>query len=693
MPRRWIETSVAVVAVIALGLVLYNATLVDRRPPALSRISLSATADDDDHVAQTLTAIDLAFSEPVDRASVEQRFRIEPYVSGTFTWDRNTTAIFTPAKKLPSATDFTVVVGAGFADAAGNLAPGSSGPFQFRTVGPPVVASMDPEAGSTGVATDAVVQLEFDRLMDTGSVEAALTVEPVTPIRVTWSGPSLTIAFRASLAFATTYTLTVGGEAADTDGSHLVTPFRAAFTTVAAGLGVDAVVPADGVAGIGVRSPIAIMFDGPIDPTSVDGAIRITPAIGGEVRVAGPASDVPAPPPSAGQSGSPTPAPPGPAGAGTILLFTPSEPLAEHTTYTVELVPVVRRAGEPGQVAAGRTWRFTTGGRTASVQNQIAFLSARGGVRNVWLMNPDGTNPRQITTELTPVSAYDVSSDGRALVYATAGLVRSLRLDGGDATTLTEDGLLEYAPTISPGAGAVLVGRRDASGADLGWWLEPLPGAAGGGDRQVLPTGAPPTGSVTLGGDGLVVGPGVSPWAGRAAFDPTGRWLLFVLPDGRVVHADLAPTAPEPSVELLDLTAPTGVPAWEAAHGGFVVTGSAKAGNGLLRINANGGGDTLIFPATGPVAVAGHGGITTLVAPNGDHIGYAALAAGPPEALTSAPDLLDRAPGFSPDGTTLVFGRVLAGDRTRSAGIWLCGLDGRDLRQLSTDGGAARWLP
>ncbi len=32
---------------------------------------------------------------------------------------------------------------------------------------------------------------------------------------------------------------------------------------------------------------------------------------------------------------------------------------------------------------------------------------------------------------------------------------------------------------------------------------------------------------------------------------------------------------------------------------------------------------------------------------------------------------------------------MLAVDQTRSAGIWLCGLDGRDLRQLSTDGAAA----
>ena len=97
MRRRWVETLVALLALAALGLVLYNATLVDRRPPTVSRISLSATAGDD-HVAQTLAAIDIEFSEPVEPASVELRFQIEPHVGGTLTWDRDTVAIFTTAR-------------------------------------------------------------------------------------------------------------------------------------------------------------------------------------------------------------------------------------------------------------------------------------------------------------------------------------------------------------------------------------------------------------------------------------------------------------------------------------------------------------------------------------------------------------------------------------------------------------------
>ncbi len=702
LPRRSIETLIAIVAIVALALVLYNATLVDRRPPAVSRVSLSATAGGDDRLAQTLTAIDLTFSEPVDRSSVEQRFRIEPYVGGTFTWDGSTTAIFTPAKKLPPATEFTIGVGAGFTDVEGNPAPDGSEPFAFRTVGPPAVVSVTPETGSIGVPTDATVRLRFDRLMDTASVDDATSVQPATRYQASWTGPDLTITFQAPLAFGTPYTVTVGSAAADTDGSHLAAPFAATFTTVAAGLGIEALVPGDGVAGIGIRTPIAVMFDGPIDPTSVADAIRITPAIPGEVRVIAPPSDLPPAAPSPDASGSPSAppsAPPASAEPGSILLFTPASPLAAHTTYTVELAPAVHRAGDPGQVAAGRTWTFTTGGQTASAQNQIAFLSPRGGIRNVWLMNPDGSNPRQITTELAPVSAFDVSSDGRLIVYSAAGQVRALHLDSGDLATLTASGLAEYAPTLAPDSKSVLVGRRDAAGTDLGYWLEPVPGAEGAvGERQVLPDGAPPLGSSAFGGDGLVAAPGSSEWSRRAAFDPSGGSVVLVDGQGRVALIRIATDPslePSPSVapfEYLAIAKPVGGPAWDAVRAGFAIVGEPAAGGGpgIVAVDRPG---AVLLPAAGPLAIGGAGGLTSLVAPSGEHIGYTAAIDGPFDGLTSSGVLLDRSPGFSPDGTTLIFGRVPAADPTRSAGIWLTGLDGRDLRQLSTDGTAAEWLP
>ena len=56
--RRVVEVGSALAAVVALAVVLYNATLVDRRPPTLDRVALSLPVGDP-HVGQTLTAIDL----------------------------------------------------------------------------------------------------------------------------------------------------------------------------------------------------------------------------------------------------------------------------------------------------------------------------------------------------------------------------------------------------------------------------------------------------------------------------------------------------------------------------------------------------------------------------------------------------------------------------------------------------------
>lgn len=172
--------------------------------------------------------------------------------------------------------------------------------------------------------------------------------------------------------------------------------------------------------------------------------------------------------------------------------------------------------------------------------------------------------------------------------------------------------------------------------------------------------------------------------------------LVLVDGQGRVVRASLDPATPAPAAQFEPVTAPIGGPVWTGTisspgtAGAFLIVGEVTGSAGLIRLDQPG---SALFAAAGPVAVAGHGGIATLVAPTGAHVGYTSLASRAPEPLTSAVDLLDRSPEFSPDGLTLLFGRVLASDPSRSAGIWLAGLDGRDLRQLSIDGSAARWLP
>jgi hypothetical protein len=675
MSRRVISIGSVLIAVAALAVVLANATLVDRRGPGVASVSLSAPVDGQEGVAQTLTAIDIQFSEPVRTATVERRFAIEPYVAGTLSWD-GSTATFTPSDKLPADTEFTVSIDPGFEDLAGNQAATGVDAFTFRTIGPPAVAEVDPVDGTEGVALDAAVTITFDRLMDTSAVEEAIRVEPPATVSPSWSGRALTLAFESPLQFATTYTITVDASAADTDGSRLRAPFSTSFTTVAAGLRIAGTVPHDGVAGVSTRSPIAVVFDGPIEPASIAGALTITPPVAGDVQVVALPDDTVAPRPDA--------SPPG-----TVLLLQPSQPLAEHTTYTLRLDPVVARLGSPDQVAAARTWRFTTGQPTASAHNHVAYFSSRGGSRDVWVMNPDGSAPRQVTSGLAPVSGFDVTADGSRIAYAVGGEVRTGPIDGSGETVVTQAGRFEYAPRFSPDGRSLLVGRREADGSDAGWWLLPVDPTADA-ERQVLPSGAPPLGSTAVSTDDLAAGDGFPVWAGRAAFDPSGRWVAVTVATGEVRLVDLE--APEDEAVVTTGLTAASAPGWDSFRERFLVVAGLRGGpEGLWEIRTDGEVNRE-GEASGSLAVAPAGSAVFLAESSGGvpHVAIRRGTAVTP--LTAGDDLADRWPGFSPDGRTVVFARARPDDGD-PAGIWTVDVSGENLVAISTDGTFPRWLP
>jgi hypothetical protein len=679
MRRRVISVGSVVLAVLALVVVLLNATLVDRRGPAVTSVSLSAPVDGQPNVALTLTAIAIQFSEPVRTGTVEARFRIEPNVAGAVSWD-GSTATFTPSERLPPDTEFRVVIEPGFEDAAGNPSTTGVDGFAFRTVGPPTVVSVEPPGGAAGVPVDAPVTITFDRLMDTSAVENAIRVQPAARVQPAWSGASLTLAFEPPLEFGTTYTVEIGTGASDTDGSRLRLPYSTTFTTVEAGLGIVQTLPADGVAGASVRTPIAVVFDGAIDPESVDGALSITPPVGGDTRVVALPDDRTAP-----RSDDPPAA---------VLLFQPSEPLAAHTTYTVVLDSVVRRVGAPDEVTTARTWRFTTGQPTTSGHNHIAYLSSGGGTRHVWLMNPDGSAPRQLTSGLSPVTAFDVTLDGARVAYAVGGEVRTMAIDGSNDSSLTTDGRFEYAPRFSPDGRALLVARREPDGTDAGWWVQPaVPG--GPPERQVLATGAPPLGSTALQGDGIEGGEGFPAWSGRAAWDGDGRWVLITAGNGDVMLADVELDDPASAAIDTGLRA-TAAGAWSPAANRFAIVarGPADSSEGLYVVQTD-GTTRRVADAAGSVAVASDGDVAVLLRDGpttrvavGDLDGDPAITP-----LTGGAELADRWPTFSPDGEIVLFGRVRADGETRSAGIWTVHAVGGLPVALTTDGAYPRWLP
>ena len=75
----------------------------------------------------------ITFSEPMNRASVEQAFSITPGIDGSFVWSSDfRTVSFVPTRELQSGVTYAVVIDSSARDLAGNTMVGSK-TFQFST--------------------------------------------------------------------------------------------------------------------------------------------------------------------------------------------------------------------------------------------------------------------------------------------------------------------------------------------------------------------------------------------------------------------------------------------------------------------------------------------------------------------------------------------------------------------------------
>jgi len=684
------------VAVLGIGFavlaaILYYASTVDARGPTVVAISLTQHLSGDAEQALTTTSIEVDFSEPVEHASAQAAFALSPAVEGAFSWSASSLT-FTPAARLPLRTDFEVTVGPGISDRAGNEMSGAPKRFTFTTVGNPTVIASVPIDAATEVALDAPIVVDFSTLMDTASVERAIQVSPSSEVTLRWSRERLTVVPVAAWEPNRRYSLTIGVAAQDQAGTPLEAPFRVSFETVAAGLTAEAMVPADAVAGISIATPIALLFEQALDPESVrDDLLTITPAVAGSLDLV---------------------APPGAAGLGDdaqrVLRFQPSGQLDPNTTYEVTLGPGLLGADGAG-MPAGISWTFTTGAPTATLSNQVVFLSDRAGIVNLWAMNPDGSNQRQLSSELSPITSYAVSPDGRSFVTGDGAAIVWQRADGTARHLLTDPGVVEFDAAYSPDGLVITFARADPSlGSSLGLWMRD----ADGSDPRLIELPSGPFASPS------VAEPTPVPLLRAPRLSPDGTALAFVDAAGRVDILDL---------ELSQLTSAPFValsePVWLPDGSGVLVagmhSGSATLANpyrphsavanldpasadlspdevGALRVVRMVRFATTVtataFGAGASRPAVDAGSRYAFVRLDGDEAGSGALwvaaaleDAGDPVSLVSGRGTASAS--FAPEPGSMVIGAAEPG------GVWLLNLGTGHAQQLTPDGWVPRWLP
>ena len=377
-------------------------------------------------------------------------------------------------------------------------------------------------------------------------------------------------------------------------------------------------------------------------------------------------------------------------------------------------------------IAGGRATRIASGipyevqPRFSPDGTKIAFTSDRGGGDNIWTMNLDGSNKRQITNEtFTMLNNPTWSADGRFIAarkhFTTnrslgTGEIWLYSLDGGSGVALVERPNTRLQkelgePTFTP-AGDAIYFTRDTSPGDIFLYAQNSNDQLFEIERYDIKTGER---SVAVSGAGGSV---------RPAPSPDGKYLAFVRRErakSKLYVKDLTTGVERKVYDALDQDMQE---VWAVAgvYPNMDWTPDSRsiifwAGGKIRRVNLDGSGaaeipfqvnDTreLVDPVR-PVVNAYSDSFTTKIprfaslSPDGSRILFESLGriylkdvnGGAPRALTAADGDFQAFPDWSRDGRRIVF---VSWNDQRLGEIRTVAADGSDLKKVTSTPGHYR---
>ena len=181
--------------------------------------------------------IKVVFTQPMDKASVEGAFHIEPLVKGKFEWNNNT-LMFYPESNFEIGKTYAVTVEK---KAKSFLQKSLTTDYEemFNIVAAPKVALFSPAPNSEAVTPNAKITVLFDRPMialttlDQGVAKAPdIRISPDVKGKFKWLGTSSVQFIPEKLKNATKYTVTVPKGTAAADGGVTEEDYTLNFTTL-----------------------------------------------------------------------------------------------------------------------------------------------------------------------------------------------------------------------------------------------------------------------------------------------------------------------------------------------------------------------------------------------------------------------------------------------------------------------------
>ncbi|MGA2623852.1 MAG: Ig-like domain-containing protein [Bacteroidota bacterium] len=260
-------------------------------------------------------AISIAFTQPMDRESVEKSFSTDPPSTGIFYWGAyssspmyalyaladqlspvNQGAVITTLSKITSFTyvlsgrdsyvdtTYAVTLTTDAHDTSGNHLRFPLR-FTFKTVESSQTIygiQTDPVDGDIDVAPISYngIRITFPRRMDQTSTEHAISIVPSDPPIFIWPQPNQLTIYTGGLYRAdTTYLVVVDSTAKDLDGNPLGMRFSFSFQT--APVLISSTTPINGELFVSYSQPVSLVFNTYVVRSSVDSAFSISPFVPG----------------------------------------------------------------------------------------------------------------------------------------------------------------------------------------------------------------------------------------------------------------------------------------------------------------------------------------------------------------------------------------------------------------------------
>ncbi|GAB4556093.1 MAG: hypothetical protein OHK0023_28040 [Anaerolineae bacterium] len=287
--------------------------------------------------------IQITFSQPMNRASVEAAFATNPPINGAFQWTDDQSVTFMPGAPLTRGTEYTVSIST---EALSQANVGLEDRFRltFQVTPNLTVNQVIPAPGAEGVEASAVITVVFDRPVvplintaDQSSLPQPLTLIPEVAGTGEWIGTSI-YQFRPETTFAggTLYTVTISESLKDIDGSPLNAPYVWQFRTLPPQI--LSTSPSVNESGVLLEREITVSFNQPMDQASLREAFTLR-NLNNAANVAGSFTF---------------------SADGTTLTFKPSSRLEVDTAYQFTISAAARSASGEAVLVNPQTINFRT---------------------------------------------------------------------------------------------------------------------------------------------------------------------------------------------------------------------------------------------------------------------------------------------------------------------------------------------